>query len=121
MLNERDLLMMIQNNLATEEVATATTVSRTESANIKANSKNKELAKRVLELASEVKAPTVKDITDATLAAQLQILEGEVRDERRKWRVLKNAVAGIIVGSGIDWSENEELQNLVMDDEEELG
>lgn len=113
--------MMVQNTLVSKKIAASMALAETEQANITASKKNKELAARVFELTKELKAPNHEDIMDAKHLEQLRALEEQMREERKRWRVLKNVVANVIVGSGIDWSESDKLRDLVMDDEEELG
>ncbi|KAK8246886.1 hypothetical protein HDK90DRAFT_24130 [Phyllosticta capitalensis] len=57
------------------------------------------------------------------LKEELEAAEREMRDARRRWRVMKGVAAGVVVGSGVDWAEDEGLRGLVMgaDDDEELN
>ncbi|KAK8220903.1 hypothetical protein IWZ01DRAFT_22841 [Phyllosticta capitalensis] len=65
---------------------------------------------------------TAHAIPDA-LKDELEAAEREMRDARRRWRVMKGVAAGVVVGSGVDWAEDEGLRGLVMgaDDDEELN
>lgn len=65
---------------------------------------------------------TAHAIPDA-LKKELEAAEREMRDARRRWRVMKGVAAGVVVGSGVDWAEDEGLRGLVMgaDDDEELN
>ncbi|KAK7534185.1 uncharacterized protein J3D65DRAFT_632677 [Phyllosticta citribraziliensis] len=57
------------------------------------------------------------------LKAELEAAEREMREAQRRWRVMKGVAAGVVVGSGVDWAEDEGLRGLVMgaDDDDELG
>ncbi|KAK7512494.1 uncharacterized protein IWZ02DRAFT_87887 [Phyllosticta citriasiana] len=57
------------------------------------------------------------------LRAALEAAEREMRDAQRRWRVMKGVAAGVVVGSGVDWGEDDQLRGLVMgaDDDDELG
>ena len=51
--------------------------------------------------------------------ARLTGTEDEVKVAREKRRILKSVLASIIAGSGVDWTREEDLTNLVLDDEDE--
>lgn len=110
---------MLHGSLASNLVSVQKTVGTTAQANVVASRKNRELAAIMLELAEEMKAQTAKDIEDPRLREQVSAVEKEVKDSRRRMKVLKGVLSAMIVGSGINWAADENLTELVMDDEDD--
>lgn len=71
------------------------------------------LAQRVMRLAGEV---AEGDGGADGAGDEWEAAEREERDAKRRWRVMKGLVAGVVVGSGVRWTEDEELVDLVLDD-----
>lgn len=95
-------------------------IAKREQENIDAMAVNKQLAKRMLEMAREVKVEDVSEVRDARVRGQLERLDGEVQSARREWRVWKSVVGGIVAGSGVDWAGDARLLEVVMDEEDEM-
>jgi hypothetical protein len=119
-INERDVISMVHNTLATKLHATNSKLATLEQENVAANARNKDLAREMLDLANDLKAEKVEEVQDARLKAQLQKLDEDVRKVRREWRVLKSLAAGVVAGSGMDWAKDPKLLELVMDEEDEM-
>lgn len=79
------------------------------SALAKATNSNIELAERVRQL-EEANAFTEEINTSERVIAK----KAEMMKERRRCETLKGVVQGIIVGSGVNWAEDEGLRKLVM-------
>ena len=94
-------------------------LSTAEQRNIVANQKNRELAQTMLALAEQTKSQSVQDIEDSQLRHQVDIVEKELKDSRRRVKTLKGILSAMIVGSWINWAADEGLTKLVMDDEED--
>jgi small-conductance mechanosensitive channel len=90
-----------------------------EQANIVANQKNRELSQTMLALAEEMKSQSAKDIEDPHLRSQIDAVERELKESRRRAKTLKGILSAMIVGSGINWAADETLCELVMEDEDE--
>ncbi len=73
----------------------------------------------MLALAEKMKAQSAKDIEAPRLREQVEATEKELREARRRKRLLKGILSAMIVGSGINWAADETLTELVMDDEED--
>lgn len=121
MINERDILAMVHGALATKVIVNTAELSDAERENIALMKKNKVVAQELLQLANDMRTQKPDDIQDAKLRNALLQAQDEVRAARKEWRIMKSIVAGTIVGSGVDWADDETLTNLVLDDEEELG
>ncbi|OCL08197.1 hypothetical protein AOQ84DRAFT_376979 [Glonium stellatum] len=120
LIKERDVISMVHSSLAAKLSSTLGALATAEKNNLAANEKNKELAQTLFALAEEMKSQSTEEIEDPNLRAQLQELDSRVRMARRRWRIMKSVVAGMVVGSGINWASDATLRELVMDDEDEL-
>jgi hypothetical protein len=69
------------------------------------------MARRVVRLAGEV-----ADGGAGEQGEEWEAAERDEREARRKWRIMKGLVAGVVVGSGVQWVEDEELVELVLDE-----
>jgi hypothetical protein len=84
-----------------------------------ANERNRGLAKTLVALAEGAKSESTEDIEDPQLREKVNAVEKEVKESRRRMLNLKGILSGMIVGSGINWAEDEVLRELVMDDEDD--
>ena len=119
LIHENDVVSMVHGNLASKLASITKAMSTAEQGNIVANDRNAQLAKEMLELAEEARAQSTDDIDNPRLRERVKEVEKNVRESRRRAKTLKGIVSGMIVGSGINWAENEELRELVMDDEDD--
>lgn len=87
--------------------------------NIITGRKNVELATEMLALAEEANSQGKENIQDPELRAQLDELEGAMKNSRQRWRIMKNTASAVIVGSGIDWARDPKLLEIVLDDDED--
>lgn len=85
--------------------------------NIVTGRKNIELATEMLALAEEANSQGKENIQDPDVRAQLDELEGAMKNSRQRWRIMKNTASAVIVGSGIDWARDPKLLALVLDDD----
>jgi F0F1-type ATP synthase assembly protein I len=72
----------------------------------------------MLELAEQVKLKK-RVPPNSKMMQEQEELEADVKASKQRWRVMKGVASGIIVGSGIDWVHDDELQDVVLDPEEE--
>lgn len=89
-----------------------------EAQNIISSKKNRTLADTLLDLTANMQSERAEDVSNAKLRSQLQVLKEETKMSKARWRIMKSVTAAVIVGSGIDWSRNDELRELVLDDED---
>ncbi|KAF1836245.1 hypothetical protein BDW02DRAFT_567297 [Decorospora gaudefroyi] len=119
LVTERDTVSMIHGSQTAALASTTRAQSTAEQANMVANRKNRELSKTMLALAEEMKAQSVQDIEDPQLRRQVDAVEKELKDSRRRMKTLKGILSAMVVSSGINWAADEGLTELVMDDEED--
>lgn len=86
--------------------------------NLQINSENQELVRELLELTKEDDSWREK-LQDASLASQLDELEADLKTRKAKWEVMKNIASAMIVGSGLNWAEDEKLSALVLDESDD--
>ncbi|EFW98455.1 hypothetical protein CMQ_4307 [Grosmannia clavigera kw1407] len=48
---------------------------------------------------------------------ELTQLQQELKASRQRWKLIKGTASAVVVGSGVDWARDPELQNLVLDPE----
>ena len=86
--------------------------------NIITMKKNQELTATLFSLIDQVKEPKVEDIEDGELRVQVESVEVDLKEAKRRWRIVKSLVVAVVTGSGVNWAQDEELRDLVLDDEE---
>jgi hypothetical protein len=119
LVTENDTASMIHGSLTTKLAHTTRSLSTAEQSNIVANQRNRQLATTMLALAEEMKTQSARDIKDAQLRQQVDAVEKELKDSRRRVKTLKGILSAMIVGSGINWAADEGLTELVMEDEDD--
>ncbi|CBX99880.1 hypothetical protein LEMA_P074690.1 [Plenodomus lingam JN3] len=119
LITENNIVSMVHGAQTTKLASVTRALSTAEQANMIANRKNRELAQRMLALAEDMKAQSVKDIEDPQLRAQVDAVEKALKESRRRKKTVKGILSAMIVGSGIHWAADAELTELVMDDDDE--
>ncbi|KAM0160512.1 hypothetical protein ACHAPG_002874 [Botrytis cinerea] len=124
---EQDLLPLIEKRDAMSETlaqisnqiqSSREELMRESNGNIVTGRKNIELATEMLALAEEANSQGKENIQDPDVRAQLDELEGAMKNSRQRWRIMKNTASAVIVGSGIDWARDPKLLALVLDDDD---
>jgi len=118
LINERDVLAMLQSSMAEDLSATIAELASTEQSLNALNQKNQDLAQTLFALIDQTQPPSVEEVDDPTVRTQIETLDTEVRESKRLWRLTKSIVANVVVGSGVNWAQDEALQELVLDDED---
>jgi len=79
--------------------------------------KNADLATQMIALTDEANTQKKEDIKDPSVRAQLDELEEALKASRQRWRIMKGTASAVVAGSGIDWSRDAALRELVLDTE----
>jgi hypothetical protein len=116
---ENDTLSMVHGTLSARLASSTRALCTAEQANIAANQKSRDLSQTMLALAEELKSQSAKDIEDPNLRSEIDAVEKELKESRKRAKTLKGILSAMIVGSGINWAADEALCELVMDDEDE--
>lgn len=100
-----------------EVLSTMEKLTKAEAEHVKVARKNAELATKMLTLAEEADNQKREDIKDPSVRAQLEELEQALKISRQRWRIMKGTASAVVAGSGIDWSRDAALRELVLDTE----
>ncbi|KAH0541404.1 hypothetical protein FGG08_004094 [Glutinoglossum americanum] len=120
-IHRRDLISVAHTNLSSSLSDSSAALTKIENEGILVSRKNIALTKTLLHLAEEAKSLDKQRIEDQKSLSQLEVLEKELQFRRSRWRIMKNVVSAVIVGSGMDWVRNDKLRPLVIDDEEGIS
>ena len=118
LLDQRDVLGLTQTNIANNTHELRMELAETQIKSIRAVEKNRELALQVIKLAEELRSAGPESVEDEELQERLAESEKSLEQAKRSRLLLKNVVSGIIAGSGIDWSQDDELRALVLDEDD---
>lgn len=80
---------------------------------------NVTLAAELFELADQAKLKKRVNPSNSKMMEEQERLEADVKASKQRWRVMKGVTGGIIVGSGVDWVQDDELRDAVLDPETE--
>ncbi|KAK6543935.1 hypothetical protein TWF694_000653 [Orbilia ellipsospora] len=110
LLANRDLMATSLLNLTSQLSSLERTYTKASSTLITLTNTNRELAERVRQLAA------ANEFTESiTTNERVAEKKAEMMKEQRRCQTLKGVVQGIIVGSGINWAEDETLSRLVLE------
>jgi hypothetical protein len=115
LINRRDVLALVYENLATMCATTLEALSNAEVENRQVTKTNQELTHTMLDLTKEDQS--WRDaISDTSLKDQLQEIEADRQRSKAKWDTIKAIVSATIVNSGVDWARDDQLRELVLDE-----
>ena len=115
LINRRDVLALVYENLATMCAATLEALSNAEVESRQVAKANQELTHTMLDLTKEDQS--WRDaISDTSLKDQLQEIEADRQRSKAKWDTIKAIVSATIVNSGVDWARDDQLRELVLDE-----
>ena len=121
LIHERDVLALTDSHLGSRLAGLQHRFAALEAEVVKVNEENRALAATLVDITDRMKDQTVEELDDARLRARLEGLDEEIRSARRRWRIMKSLVKGIVVGSGAEWAKRPDLLEVVLDDEDEVG
>ncbi|KAL4785690.1 centromere protein H (CENP-H)-domain-containing protein [Aspergillus varians] len=115
LVNRRDVLSLAQENLTETHVSTLRKLSTLEVENLQLHQKNQALARELLELTKDDDSWR-EQLDGPELKQQLAQLEADHKKSKARWETIKSIASAIIVGSGVNWAEDEDLTALVLDE-----
>ncbi|EAW21407.1 centromere protein H [Aspergillus fischeri NRRL 181] len=118
LVNRRDVLSLTHENLMNAHNATLRELSNVEVQNLQLHQKNQELARQLLESTKDDDSWR-EALDDDDLKAQLEQLEADRKRSKSRWEVMKSVASAIVVGSGVNWAEDDELTALVIDESDD--
>lgn len=93
-------------------------LANTEVENLNINQENQELVHQLLELTKQDDSWREK-LHDENLESQMNHLEAELKTSKAKWETMKNIASAMVVGSGLDWADDDMLRALVLDENDD--
>ncbi|KAF7157891.1 hypothetical protein CNMCM5623_002325 [Aspergillus felis] len=118
LVNRRDVLSLTHENLMNAHNATLRELSNVEVQNLQLHQKNQELVRQLLESTKD-DASWREALDDDDLKAQLEQLEADRKKSKSRREVMKSIASAIVVGSGVNWAEDDELTALVIDESDD--
>lgn len=118
LINRRDVLSLAHENLHTAHSATVRQLSNLEVENRQIHEKNRELVRQLLDLTGP-DGSWRDQLEDQDLIAQLNALDADQQKSQARWDAMKNIASAVVVGSGVNWAEDEKLSALVLDEADE--
>ncbi|KAL2867101.1 centromere protein H [Aspergillus lucknowensis] len=115
LVNRRDVLSLVQENLGEAHNATQKRLSTLEVENLQLHQKNQGLVRELLELTKDDDSWR-EELDDSELKQQLAELEADYKKSKARWELVKSVASAIVVGSGVNWAEEEDLTALVLDE-----
>lgn len=115
------MLEIASTNLAAKLQATTSKRIQVEAENITTIASNRDLATQLLRLTNAMEERKASAKEASGLKDRLAMAEEEATIAKKRWRILKNVVAAVVAGSGIDWSQDEMLRDLVLENDIENG
>ena len=115
LINRRDVLSLAHENLHTAHSATVRQLSNLEVENRQIHEKNRELVRQLLDLTGP-DGSWRDQLEDQDLIAQLNALDADQQKSQARWDAMKNIASAVVVGSGVNWAEDEKLRALVLDE-----
>lgn len=94
-------------------------LTRVQVQSIRVCRENVKLTGELFELAEQAKQKKAVRLDNPEVQREMEKLTREVKFSRQRWKVMKGVASGIIAGSGVDWAEDEDLRNIVLDPEDE--
>ncbi|KJZ73498.1 hypothetical protein HIM_07054 [Hirsutella minnesotensis 3608] len=125
---ERDLLAYVRQRdeavisaakQAGEEETLRSQLTSIQAETVRCSRKNQETAAMLCDLANTVKQRQTGNVDSVEAQGEIARLEAKVASRRRRWRVMKGVASGIIAGSGVDWANDQDLCDIVLDPEVE--
>lgn len=111
------MLSIQLTDINSQVLAAKESLTEIEVEHILVSRKNTELAATMMELAEQANTQNKDDITDPAMREQLDGLERALKTSRQRWRIMKGAASAVVAGSGMDWSRDKTLRDLVLDNE----
>ncbi|KAL4897110.1 centromere protein H (CENP-H)-domain-containing protein [Aspergillus ambiguus] len=118
LVNRRDVLSLAHENLNAAQSSTLKKLSDAEVENLQLHRINKDLVQELLDLTKDDES-WKEELDDVDLKARLDQARVNYKKSKAKWSTMKSVASAIVVGSGVNWAEDEELVSLVLDESDD--
>ena len=119
LLDRRDELEIASTNLSSILSSTLERTRKAEIENLTAIEKNREFTASLIRLNDKIRDRKDSVSEQPQLNTRLEETRKEAATAVRQWRIMKSVVSAVIAGSGVDWSRDSHLRDLVLDAEDE--
>ncbi|KAI6249571.1 hypothetical protein HI914_01931 [Erysiphe necator] len=114
LLEKRDELSFSLSQLSRKFSNLQDELLKLEVENIRLTSENSKLTTSMLDFL-EASSSKDKNNDSSQSLQELDEISSAVKFARRRWKIVKGIVSGLIVGSGIDWSRDPKLLDIVLE------
>ena len=90
-----------------------------QSETFKVSRQNVQLTSELLSLVEEMRQLKPSKSSDPKMQDKIKQSELELASSRQRWKVVKAVASGVVVGSGINWASERELEDVVLYPEDE--
>ncbi|KAK1570296.1 centromere protein H (CENP-H)-domain-containing protein [Colletotrichum navitas] len=118
-IHARDATSVTLSETSSDIRAAINELTDVEAESLRVGRRNVELTAEILRLTEEAEARRMGEIGDVGVQEDMYRLQAEVKASRQRWKVMKGTASAIVVGSGIDWTRDETLTDIVLDPEDE--
>ena len=118
LINRRDVLSLAHENLNAALSSTLKKLSNAEVENLQLHHKNKALVRELLDLTKNDESWR-EELDDMSIKKQLEQVKTDHQQSKAKWEAMKSITSAIVVSSGVNWAEDEELVALVLDESDD--
>ena len=80
--------------------------------------RNRELTSTLVKRTDQFELRQINALKKSGLMDRLEKLKSDTRIAKKRWRIMKSLMAGMVVGSGINWAIDPRLKSLVLDEDE---
>lgn len=117
-MNRRDVLALTHENLSGAHDLVIRQLSDLGVKNLQINRENQELVRQLLELTKQNSSWREK-LDDPELMSQLEGLETDLKAHKAQWETMKSIASAVVVGSGLNWADDDMLRGLVLDESDD--
>ncbi|KAJ5827127.1 Centromere protein Cenp-H [Penicillium robsamsonii] len=117
LVNRRDVLALAHENLASAHDLVMRQLSSLEIKNLQINRENQELVRQLLELTKE--DSSWREKLEDSLLSELDRFEADLKARKAQWETMKSIASAVVVGSGLNWADDDILRALVLDESDD--
>jgi hypothetical protein len=112
------VLSLAHENLSSALNSTLKKLSNLEVENLQLHQRNKVLVRELLDLTKNDES-WKEELDDTDIKTRLEQVKANHQKSKAKWETMKSITSAIVVGSGVDWADDEELAALVLDESDD--
>ncbi|KAL2873624.1 hypothetical protein SGCOL_011181 [Colletotrichum sp. CLE4] len=118
-IHSRDNVSVALANESNDIRSLVNQLTEVEAESLRVGRKNVELTAEILKLTKDAEKRRAGEADDPAVQAEMARLQADLKASRQRWKVMKGTASAVVVGSGVDWSRDEALQDVVLDPEDD--